>query len=198
MHLLIADDHRGVAEGIGALLAGHFEQISYAFTPEEAEAALAEATFDLILLDLDFQRPDRNGFDLLVLARQLHPAVPSLILTQFGDPSLVSRAAMLGAAGFVHKDAGATVLRSAVTAVLAGGQAFPDTLPPAPPFTQKQIQVMSLLSSGLDRKEIARRMHVSTPMIDTHLEAIQRKLGVHGLRATAAEIERRALHLLAP
>jgi len=28
MHLHIADDHRGVAEGIGALLAGQFEQIS--------------------------------------------------------------------------------------------------------------------------------------------------------------------------
>ncbi|MDZ4675051.1 MAG: response regulator transcription factor [Gemmatimonadota bacterium] len=121
MHLHIADDHRGVAEGIGALLAGQFEQISYALSPEEAEAASTESTFDLILLDLDFQHPDRNGFDLLVLARDLHPAAPSLILTQFGDPSLMSRAAALGAAGFVHKDDEATVLRDAVATVLVGG-----------------------------------------------------------------------------
>jgi len=72
MHLLCADDHRGVAEGIGALLAGEFDPISYAFTLEEAELAMAESIFDLIMLDLDFRRPDRNGFSPLVL-RWPHP-----------------------------------------------------------------------------------------------------------------------------
>lgn len=196
MHLLIADDHQAVADGLGALLASEFDTIHYAATPEEAEGLLAQHSFDLILLDLDFRRPDRNGFHILEAAIRRDPGAKALILSQFDDPSLIDRARKLGAAGYLSKDAGRATIQEAVAAVLQEKRWFPGPGESKTNFTPKQILVMHHLAVGLERKEIAREMRVSTPMIDTHLAAIQRKLGVHGLRATIAEIERRALHLL--
>lgn len=196
MRLLIADDHQSVADGIGALLASQFDIICYAATPETAEQQLSDQSFDLLLLDLDFRRPDRTGFHILVAALQRDPRARVLILSQFDDPSLIAKARRLGAAGFLSKRSGQDAIQDAVRTVLNGGSWFPEPADGEPAFTNKQVQVMCLLTSGLDRKEIAASMQVSTPMIDAHLTVIQRKLGVRGLRATVAEIERRALHLL--
>ena len=185
-----------VAEGLGALLTSRFGAVDIAISTPTAVVLLHTGPFDLILLDLDFCEAGQNGFHLLQLSRSLDPGACVLVLSEFTDESLVSRALALGAAGFMAKGAGGTDLCDTVDAVLRGEQCVPAHTSDSAPFTSRQAQVMHLLQLGLGRKEIAARLTVSVGMIDLHIAAVQRKLGVHGQRALSAEIIRRGLHLL--
>jgi DNA-binding NarL/FixJ family response regulator len=184
---------------------------------EQAVAAHAD-TLDLALVDIAM--PGTQGHRHVAQLRQTAPALPVIVLSGSEDVELMRALIDLGVLGFIPKAYSPDVMLSAIRLVLAGGVYIPLLLlasaqaggwqpatpasapPPAaggPPasldglrslLTERQIDVMRLLSQGKPNKLIARELGISEGTVKIHLAAIFRALNVRN-RVEAVVASRR-------
>jgi DNA-binding NarL/FixJ family response regulator len=64
-------------------------------------------------------------------------------------------------------------------------------VPPVPPLTSSQVEVLDLVGRGLDTRAIARRLVVSEATVETHIRQAMQRLGVPTRLAAAVELVRR-------
>ena len=219
MQVLIADDHRLVIEGVKLKMAELAESVTFtvAMTAQELAEVLAreDASFDLALLDLSI--PGTNGLSHIEHARSEHPTLPIVVLSGSEDAELMRRLLDLGVLGFIPKAYSPDVMLSAVRLVLAGGIYIPPMMlnqisgssipyssngaatPVATPehidglrriLTERQVDVLRLLSQGKPNKLIARDLGISEGTVKIHLAAIYRALNVRN-RTEAVVASRR-------
>ncbi|MCH7227013.1 response regulator [Haloferula sp. A504] len=148
---------------------------------------------DVILLDV--QLPGLDGISALESFRERAPEARVLILTVFDDAEKIFRAVCAGAAGYVLKSSGIDMIGSAIRQVVEGGapmspavarkvlDAFP-RLQPLPAgyedyeLTEREMDILRLLADGLQKKEIAMALEISTHTVSTHLRRVYTKLHV--------------------
>ena len=193
IRVLIADDQRVVREGL-SMLAGLIDGVEVVGTASDgAEAVrLAEAHHpDVIMMDL--RMPGTDGITATAELRRRLPAARVLVLTTYADQDTILLALQAGALGYLTKDASAEQIEAAIRAVHAGQThldpavqerlvATVTSLPPAagqagpaaPPagLTAREIEVLTLLASGLSNTEIARRLYLSDATVKTHINRI--------------------------
>jgi DNA-binding NarL/FixJ family response regulator len=193
--ILLADDHKMVAEGLKGLLASEFD---LADTVEDG-IALVEAAIryrpDMIVADIAM--PGLSGLEALAILKRRDPAVKMVFLTMHRDVAYVLRARELGASGFVLKAAAPEELICAIYAVLEGKTFFSpavtgtiandteeDAAVPRPgdSLTPRQQQILGLLSEGRSAKEIGRMLNISPRTVEFHKYRI---MEVHGLHSSA-------------
>jgi len=191
--ILIVDDHALAREGLKAVLAGEgFEIVGEAATGEEAVALVKKYLPDIVLMDVRLG----SGMDGLQATRAIVALdLPTrvLMLTLHDMPAYVREALAAGAAGYVLKDTAIEDLRRAVTQVLAGQTAVPLDLMNAAlrapernirptdtkaVLTEREHEVLMLVSQGMTNKEIARTLTISPATVKAHVERIIAKLGV--------------------
>ena len=146
-------------EGTAALLAAQpgFEIAGVASTLEEAEALVAAAPIDVLLLDI------RLGTDSGL--RWLTPTDPAaarpavIVLTSYDYPQYAEAALRLGASGFVLKTAPIAELLDAIRRAAAGGLAFgvrPGRGAAIARLSERELDVVRLVVDGRSNDEIAR------------------------------------------
>ncbi|MCA1770093.1 MAG: response regulator transcription factor [Halomonas sp.] len=197
--LMVADDHPLFRDAIGAVIAAGLpgtrllEADSLARAMQEAERH--EEALDLLLLDLNL--PDAEGLDGLSRLREAYPELPVAILSAEQDRRTVLAAIEMGAVGYIPKSTPRDDLLAALRQLLEGQLYLPPQVmrrpPPAHPapaisaaapdsrlacLTDKQLEVLELLSRGASNKAIARELKVAETTVKTHVSAILRKLGV--------------------
>lgn len=151
---------------------------------------------DLVLLDLRLP-----GIDGLTALPRFVAAVPSakiVVLTQSDDEADVLRAISRGASGYVLKSSTAGQILEAVRSVLQGGVSLDPrvarfilkTLKVQPPkgaaepvLTERQMEILVLLSDGLVKKQIAERLGIGYATVDDHITNIYLRLGVRNAPA---------------
>ena len=202
MHVLIADDHRLVIEGVKLKMAELAESVDFtvAMTAQELMNVLAKADVDYSLALLDLSIPGANGLSHIEQVRNEHPALPVVVLSGSEDAGLMRRLLDLGVLGFIPKAYSPDVMLSAVRLVLSGGVYIPPMMlgqisasaPVASPavaspesidslrriLTERQVDVLRLLSQGKPNKLIARDLGISEGTVKIHLAAIYRALNV--------------------
>ena len=204
MNILIADDHDLVREGLKHTLTQLPEMVTFieaASADQVMQALQDDLPVHLIILDL--YMPGTNELELLTTLCNEHPDIPVVALSASEDPQLIQRTIDRGAAGFIPKHASNEVLISALQLVLAGGVYIPteilnkhdentppayapaNYLQPAPKLTERQMDVLHLLSNGESNKAIARKLGLSEHTIKIHLSAIFKALGVNNRTAAA-------------
>lgn len=180
--ILLADDHRIVAEGLRGLLEENFE---LAGIVEDGRALLEMADTlrpDIIVADITM--PHLNGLDALPALRKKHPDTKVVFLTQHQDAAYARRALEGGASGFVVKHAAPEELVMAIRSALAGdtfvspalaGKVLqsirrnPDAAEdPVAALTPRQRQVLQLLVEGKSAKEVAADLGISTRTVEFH------------------------------
>jgi len=116
--VLLADDHRMVAEGLKSLLSSDFELVGVV----EDGRALVEATKKLHpnVIVADITMPNLNGLDALALLKKDNPRVKVVFLTMHQEVAYARRALEAGAAGFVLKHSAPAELLTAIRAALGG------------------------------------------------------------------------------
>jgi DNA-binding NarL/FixJ family response regulator len=203
MKILIVDDHVLIREALRSVLKQLREDATVleAGDSREATRLVAEhADIGLILLDLGL--PDRDGFSLLAELRERHPATSVVVLSAQQDRASVVKALDLGALGFIPKSAQRDVMLTAMQLVFAGGiyippeilaraePATPETprpgrarapLPGSPRdlgLTERQIEVLALMTQGKSNKAICRVLQLAEPTVKNHITAIFRALKV--------------------
>jgi DNA-binding response OmpR family regulator len=116
MKLLVIEDNPRLAAVMAKLLADNGMTVDAVATAEEARAALAVATYDLILLDLTL--PDGYGGDLLRSLRMAGQATPVLVATARGDVSDRVQLLNAGADDYLVKPFSLDELLARIRAVL--------------------------------------------------------------------------------
>jgi len=203
---LIVEDHPLFAEALQLIIGASMSDvhISVAATLSEAKATLQrEEAIDLVLLDLWL--PDTHGFDGLIDLRGLFPKLPIVIVSAFASQSVVEKAIVCGAAGFIAKSAKKEDLLQVLRSILAGDIAIRDGRGPAEAvanleaaalttrlkaLTRQQMRVLQMLCQGLLNKQIAFALDVGETTVKAHISEIFRKLSVCSRTQAVAEVSR--------
>lgn len=98
--ILVADDEEGIRESINLILGDQFE-LAYAADGEEALTALADGSFDLLLLDI--KMPKLDGLEVLRRLKHRNARTPVLMLTAYQSVELAKEAVRLGAKDYLPK-----------------------------------------------------------------------------------------------
>jgi DNA-binding response OmpR family regulator len=102
IHVLMIEDDPAIAEMYRVQFEHDGYRVSVATTGEVAVATLTEDQPDLVLLDLLL--PDRSGFEVLAsLNERLPNHPPVVILSNYGEPSMIDRGRSLGAIEYLVK-----------------------------------------------------------------------------------------------
>ncbi len=216
MHALVVDDHMLIRSGLHEMLASRFTGIDVVEAASGAEAlGLIEQTrFDLAIIDLFI--PGEAAFVFVRKLCDADPDLPVLVLSGSENPAHVRKCIDLGCSAFVPKSAAQDTLFGAIDSILDGGVFIPieimrasaeaalnpGALPALPSLevvtgklTDRQMEILTLISSGKSNKQIARDFQLSENTVKVHVSAILRALGLDN--RTQAGILGQQLGLLA-
>ena len=196
--VLLADDHRIVAEALASLLSPEFEVVGVV---EDGLALLAAARSlrpDVIVTDITM--PHLNGLDALPLLKKDDPKVKIIVLTMHQHAAYARRALEVGASGFVVKHSAPTELVAAIRAALAGktyltptlaGEVFQSALrdperanDPVASLSARQREILKLLAEGRSAREIGALLEISPRTVEFHKYQMMQTLNVQ----TSAEL----------
>lgn len=209
VHILVADDHAVVRQGVKQILADDFAEavIGEASNIHEVLDQVNKRRWDIVILDMTM--PGRSGLDALKDLKQLHPKLPVLVLSMHPEDQFAVRILKAGASGYLTKDSAAEELVTAIHKVLRGGKYISASLaevlamslsddlgtPPHLTLSDREYQILSLIASGMTPRTIARELSLGISTINTYRSRLLQKLKMKN----NAELTRYALqHRLIP
>ena len=207
IRVMIVDDHPLLRNAVRQTLTTRdVEVVADVATAEEALRVAPEVRPDVLLVDIDLP-----GMDGLELVRELGPRLPAtrfvMLSVSTGD-EYIDRAILYGAAGYLTKDLSPESLLRAVRGVHRGELAMDPTraaglvkrmsetrsrvrTPGADPvesaLSDRELQVIRLMATGLTDREIAAAFTISPRTVETPVSSILRKLGARN-RVEAARL----------
>lgn len=193
VRIMIADDHTMMREGIKHLLEfdGFVEVVAEANDGEECLNVLCSVkTLPEILL-LDINMPNKNGIDVLTEIRNREMRMKVIMLTVHNEIEYLLSAIDIGANGYILKDSGSVELKKAITLVMNGENYIQPSLLPAlnarllkrdtdkdkiDSLTDRELEVLILVASGMFNKEIATKLNISERTVKNHISNIFKKI----------------------
>lgn len=198
--ILLADDHRLVAEGLQGLLSPEFKVAEIVEDGRKLLAANLRLKPDVVITDISM--PNLNGIEAIRELRRCSPDTRVIVLTMHSDMDYVTEAFEAGAIGYVLKSAAASELADAIRAVMKGQRYLTSSLEnklaaplqacgtkPWKGLSTRERQVLQLLAEGRIAKEIGAILGVSKKTAEFHKYRLMEKLGLR----TVAELVRYAL-----
>jgi DNA-binding NarL/FixJ family response regulator len=192
----------------------------HAASVAEAREALAQFSPDILLVDLGL--PDGSGLEVIALASRQYPACEIMVFSIFGDESLVLASIEAGASGYILKDTPGVTLEEAIRQVRSGGSPMspiiarrllqrlrrspliadpalakapsrPALDAEAPTLTERETEILALISRGYTYSEVANLLSVSIHTIQTHIKHLYGKLSVHSRSEAVFEASKMGL-----
>jgi DNA-binding NarL/FixJ family response regulator len=177
--VMVADDHRIVAEGLRSLLEKNYDVIGVVHDGRQLLAEASRLKPDVIVLDIAM--PLLNGLDAGARLKSSLPTAKLVFLTMKDDANLAAAALSLGAVGYVLKHTAASELVKAVSKVLQGRSYVTEKLRAenwavreararqfSKDLTPRQQEVLQLLAEGRPMKEVADILKVSEKTVMFH------------------------------
>ncbi|MEL6559082.1 MAG: response regulator transcription factor [Bacteroidota bacterium] len=196
---LIVDDHDLFVEGVRSMFkpTDGIEVICQTSNGHEIPALLEQHEVDIILMDIDM--PILDGIAAMDLLKRKGIDIPVLMLTMHQSIKRIRGSLERGAQGYILKDASREDLIEAIRKVsqrqnyfhpkindqvfdyFRGKTAAKNTLQE---LSTREIQIIKMLSEGMNNKTIAEELFLSEHTIKTHRRNIMQKLHVK----TSAEL----------
>jgi DNA-binding NarL/FixJ family response regulator len=191
--ILVVEDNAQWRELYGELLTEPDFKLHPAASYAEARGELQRSTFDLAIIDLNLasseaRQENRDGYRLLVAARQRK--MPTIVVSGMDDPEAVDRAYdEHGVYAFIEKslfDRKAFV-RIVAEAVRGGALLPAGKSAPLAELTERERDVLGLMAQGYTNKQIGEALNITANTVKKHVDHILQKLRV-GNRAGAVAV----------
>ena len=203
MKILLADDHKMMRDGLRALLERDGNTVvGEAANGHEAVALAIREKPDIVVMDISM--PELNGIDATRRIADAVKGIKVIGLSMNADRRYVVAMFSAGAVGYLPKNAASEELIRAVHTVASGlkyvspsvaalvvdrcvDEARPATS--TKPLSQREREVLQLLAEGNSSKDIANRLDLAVPTVETHRRQIMDKLSLR----TIAELTKYAI-----
>ena len=215
IRVLLVDDQALFREGLDTLLSVHkdIQVIGQASNGQAAVDLALKLRPDVILMDM--QMPILNGVGA---TRRLKGSLPDcriIVLTTFDDKETIFDALRAGAVGYLLKDVGSAQLAESIRRTARGESILDPSVAAkvvaefsrvsslvaaahsevlAEPLSEREIEVLRLVTTGMSNREIAQKLIISAGTAKTHIHNLCGKLGVHN--RTEAAMRARELGLV--
>ncbi len=194
IQLVIYDDNEQRRKSLEALMVlsdeitcvGSFEDCS------NVQFEMEHYQPDIVLMDIEM--PNVNGIEGVAIIKKHYPSIRIIMQTVFEDEEKIFAALQAGAEGYILKNAAADKIIQSIKEVHNGGAYMTPSVAlrvmkffnqPAAntdyKLTQKEQEVLSLLSAGNSYKMVADRMAISYFTVNSHVKKIYEKLQVHSV-----------------
>ena len=190
----IVEDEKQIRESLVILINGS-EGFTCSHAFETAEAAILEIpSLDLDVVLMDIHLPGKNGIECIVELKPQCSTVQFLMCTSFEDTDSVFKALKAGASGYLTKTTQPSKILDAIVEVYNGGSPMSSHIArkvvasfhggnkessEMQKLSEREKEILNLLSQGLRYKEIADKLFLSTETVRTHIRNIYEKLHVN-------------------
>ena len=173
----------------------HADGIEFIKAFPDAESAIAHVSgfpCDVMLVDINL--PGMNGIECVGRLKVEKPAMLFIMVTVYEDTDKIFDALASGASGYLLKQTTRANLLAAIRDVVDGGspmtsniarkvvQSFRKSRPAAPAgmsLSPREQEILDLLSRGYLYKEIAGKLGIAEPTVNSFIRRIYEKLHVH-------------------
>lgn len=183
IRILLADDHAVVRKGLQLFIGyeDNLKLIAEASNGDELMDMIRENEADILLLDLDM--PRMNGITAIRKIKEEVPDLKIIVLTMHPEDIYGKTALQMGASGYIIKDEEPKKLIQAINKVYGGEQIFSeDVMQPGKrgktvKLSQREIEVLKLLSQGYSNKEVSEELEISDKTVSTYKLRLLNKIG---------------------
>jgi DNA-binding NarL/FixJ family response regulator len=201
IRVLIADDHTLLRRGLAVVLGDEddIEVVGEAGDGAEALRRAEELAPDIVLLDV--RMPETDGLAACAAIRRAVPTAKVVMLTSSDSDADLYEAVKSGASGYLLKNILPFEIPAALRAVQRGESQISPTMaaklltefaalaksaeapPPvpvaAPKLTDREMQVLTLVATGMNNREIAKQLFITENTVKNHVRNILEKLQLH-------------------
>lgn len=189
--VLVADDHRIVAEGLRGILEPTYELVGIVENGRELVDQASVLQPDVIVADITM--PLLNGLDAMALLQRQDCRSKFVFLTMHKDVTYAAKALRQGAMGYVLKHSASEELLKALKAVFAGEKYVSgeiasglegredaaEQIEDLRTLTTRQREVLQLFAEGKSAKEVATNLGISARTAENHKARIMTQLKLH-------------------
>lgn len=190
--VMIVDDHDILRSGIKQILSNtdNIEVIAEAENASEAIKIAKSLAADVMLLDISL--PDRNGIEALKVIKRDNPKMNVLMLSMYMEDQYAIRSIKSGASGYLCKHSASDELINAIQ-TLAKGKKYitaevaemladqvgnDNVISPHEALSDREFQVMIMISSGLSVSEIADKLALSVKTVSMYRTRLLEKMNL--------------------
>jgi len=193
--LIIADEHRVVAEGIQQLLMSISDSIHIVGSGEELVEEVRRNPPSVVVSEI--KMPGMGGIDAMRILRGEGYNIPFIFLTMHDKPATAVAAVRAGARAFVSKCSACDELIEALETVVQGRFHVGSSLSAGmikPRYWRKveltgnRLRVLQLVAAGHGTKRISQELGLSVRTVESHKYWLMRELEVH----TTLQLRRKA------
>src|SRR6478672_7521101 len=172
--VLIVDDQRTFADLLELALSASadLDCEGVASGPEEAIALVRRRPPDLVIMDLHFATSTLDGVDATAEIKRTSPSTQVVVLTGHADRTVLRRAAEAGACSLIPKDGSLPELMGAIRSAAPGAMVVHPRLlrallaeraeaPEQPRLSRRELDIVGMLSLGMDTRTISEHLGIS-------------------------------------
>jgi len=197
IRVVVVDDQELFRRGLTMLLGveADIEVVGEAGDGISAATLVANVVPDIVLLDV--RMPKRTGLEACIEIKQLVPAARIIMLTVSDEEADLYEAVKNGASGYLLKDSSIDEVAQAVRVVAEGQSLISPSMAvklldefkemsrtdrdqvPTPRLTDRELEVLRLVATGLNNREVAKQLFISENTVKNHVRNILEKLQLH-------------------
>lgn len=196
--ILLVDDHKILRDGIRSLVKEYddIEVVGEAADGRTAIRLVKELSPDVVIMDISM--PELNGIDATRKILADHPGVKIIALSMHYDKQFVSEIFKAGVSGYLIKDSAFDELEHAIHLVMEGktyinpqiaSLVVESLMSHSAPLqnksfsllTEREREVLQLISEGKSTKQIADDLNVSAKTIESHRRQVMGKLNIRNV-----------------
>lgn len=192
MHILLADDHTIVLDGLELLLStfDFVKKVDKAADEDTLYSVLENGTMpDVIFLDIVYGASD--GREICKKLKKQYPGVKLIALTSYSDTATVKSSILAGFDGYLLKSEDRHTVMQALQTVVQGEQFFSPQVKNVffqqsvsknkPTLTKREEEVLKLIIEEKTTKEIAEELFISEKTVENHRANLMLKLDAKNL-----------------
>jgi DNA-binding NarL/FixJ family response regulator len=201
INVFLVDDHEIIRDGIKSLIGSHdlITVVGEAGSGKDALKLIKKKSVDIVLMDI--QMPEMNGIETTEKLLKKSPKLKVIALSMHNEEAYILRMLRIGAMGYLLKESGRDELIKGIETVFYGQQylsnmvsmklinrfiqeEIPSTEEESTDdslkniFTQREFEVLQLLTTGATSQEISEQLNISRRTVDTHRRNLFQKARV--------------------